>query len=235
MIGPRPERPWKEPHPGAVSALPKIAARQDRQVDASFGDDLSEILMSGAANLEGAAQMVSGTRAPQVLEFSPNTTAQVLAPHRTTPVRLSVDPATVLDELGWDDLYYDSRLALQGLDGFPPLLAAEEIPPALAPLQQLRAHDELEWYLAFARTATAVARALDVTVAVEVTLRHESTAPCPSENDELENFIFDTALGATPLPGSGIALDDYTRMPVAQTEVAAGRMPHQRLLTRDPL
>lgn len=234
-MGPRPERPWKEPHHSAVSALTKIAVRQDRQVDANFGHDPSETLMSGAANLGGAAQMVSATRAPQVVESLPSTTVQALTPHRTTPVRLSVDPATVLDGLGWDDLYYDSRLALQGLDGFPPLLPAEEIPLALARLEQLRAQDELEWYTAFARTATAVARALDVTIAVEVTLRHESAAPCPSETDELENFIFDTALGATPLPGSGIALDDYTGMPIAQTEVAAGRMPHQRLLTRDPI
>lgn len=233
MMATHPGRTWKELHHGAVSALTRIALREDREVGAGFGDDLSGILTSVAANLGGAAQMASGDRAEQILAFLPTTTPEALAPHRTEPVRLSVDPAAVLDEMGWDDLYHDSRLALQGLEGFPQILPPEEIPAALTHLEELRAQDEVEWYTAFTRTVADVAKALGVTVAVEVVRRHESAEPSPGENDELENFIFDRALGATPLPGSGLALDDYTGAPITQTEVAAGRMPHQRLLSRD--
>lgn len=233
MMATQPGRTWKELHHGAVSALTRIAIREDRGVGAGFGDDLSGILTSVAANLGGAAQMASGDRAEQVLAFLPTTAPEALAPHRTEPIRLLVDPATVLDELGWDDLYHDSRLALQGLEGFSQIVPVEEIPAALVRLEELRAQDEAEWYSAFTRTATDVAARLGVAVAVEVIRREESAAPSSSETDELENLIFDKALGATPLPGSGIALDDYTGAPIAQTEVTAGRMPHQRLLSRD--
>ncbi len=219
-------------HRSAISALTTVATCEDREGGKGFGDDLSGILTAVAANLGGTDQMVSGERAQHVQALLQESTLEALAPHRTEPLRIRVNPGDVLHEVGWSELYDASRRALQGLDGFPQPSQLEPLEESLRDLQTLRARDELEWFTAFTNTAEEIARSLGIVAPVEVTRRAEDAELCPNETDELENLIIARAVAATPLPGSGISPDGYDSDSVALAEQQAGRMPHQRLRRR---
>lgn len=223
----------KTAHHDAIRALTSIAASEDSEGRTSFGDDLSGILTAVAANLGGAEQLVSGERSEHIHALLLATSIKALAPHRTDPVRIRVSPGAVLHEVGWSELYDTSHRALQGLDGFPQPSPLEPIDETLRNLQALRARDELEWFTAFTSTAEEIARSLGATAPVEVTRRDEDAERGPDQTDELEDFIISRAVGATPLPGSGMSPDDYESESVALVEELAGRLPHQRLLARD--
>jgi hypothetical protein len=209
--------------------------------------------------------------------------------HRTEPIRVVLRPAEILSDLGYADLYDESREIIQAeqdrhmwryrlgedrtwtpLDpGAPAWSDAFDVPESESPAGNLAgmlrpgmvttvprsAADEAAWdaladqeaaledlqyeddprTYGEALTATVLAEGgrMYPGIAVEITIDIDERT---SRDDSLywgaapEEALIDAAVSTTPLPWSGIAPRDYPPgQSVADTERAAGRLPHVRL------
>ena len=206
--------------------------------------------------------------------------------HRTEPIRVVLRPAEILADLGYADLYDESRQILQAeqdrhlwryrlgedrgwtpLDpGAPAWADAFDIPASEgefddtllrpgavmtvprsaedeaagqvladreAALEDLQYEDDPRTY-GEALKATVLAEAAQryPGVPVEITIdtdERTSRDDSPYWGATPDEVLTDVAVGKTPLPWSGIAPTDYPPGSVADTERAAGRLPHLRL------
>lgn len=206
--------------------------------------------------------------------------------HRTEPIRVVLRPAEILADLGYADLYDESRHILQAeqdrhlwryrlgddrtwtpLDpGAPAWADAFDVPasavefddtllrPGAVMTVPRSAEDEAACEvladreaaledLEYEDDARAYGEALKAAVLAEAGQRYPGiTVEVTIDIDERtwrddsmywgatpDEVLIDVAVGKTPLPWSGIAPTDYPPGSVADTERAAGRLPHLRL------
>jgi hypothetical protein len=212
--------------------------------------------------------------------------------HRAEPLRVVLRPAEILCDLGYGELYDESRQVLQaeqdrhlwryrlGEDrmwipvdpGAPAWAGAFDVPVSEVELHDMllrpgtvttvprSAEDEAAYDVLADReagledlqyeddpraygealTATVLAEAGQMYpgVPVEITIdTGERTwrGDSPWWGETPEEVLIDAAIGKTPLPWSGIApLDCPPGQSVADTERAAGRLPHLRLQVAGP-
>lgn len=206
--------------------------------------------------------------------------------HRTEPIRVVLRPAELLWDLGYAEVYDESRRILQAqqdahlwryrlgedrtwtpLDPDAPAWAdAFDVPasevefddtllrPGSVTTVPRSAEDEAAWEALADREAAledlqyegdpraygdalqaavlAEAARMYAGVPVEITIdtdERTSRDDSPYWGETPDEVLIDAAVGKTPLPWSGIAPTDYAPGSVADTERAAGRLPHLRL------
>jgi hypothetical protein len=211
------------------------------------------VVAGAAANLGGIEELLAGRpgswEAHYVRELLTATVGhdeQYLHSYRTEPLTVRVHVDDVLTDLGYADLYYlDADIELNrredAIYAAAPAGLSVEQHAALTQLEQLRdrvdAQRRAGWTgygSAFAENVRRVAAETlpGLAVPVDVLVEHEwrndlgSGADCTS----LEFRLWERARELTPLPGSGIPLNEYPAgADIAQAERDAGRTPLARL------
>jgi hypothetical protein len=217
-----------------------------------FAEFVAHAVAGVAANLGGIEELLAGRpgswEAHYVRELLTATVGhdeQYLHQHRTEPVVIRVHVDDVLTDLGYADLYYlDADIELNrrqdAIYATAPAGLTVAQQAALTQLEQLReridAQRRADWTgygAAFAENVRRVAaEALPgLAVPVEVVIDHDWRNELGSGTDSLslEFRIWDRARARTPLPGSGIPLNEYPPgVNIAQAERDAGRTPTHR-------
>ena len=178
-----------------------------------FAEIACRVLTTVAANLGGIEALLAvrpGSWEADTVErlVLATTPQQRLLSWRTEPVRLRLNPAGVLAELGVEALYEQACDAIRdryddGLDDDQ----ADAIADQVDALDALWEADLAAYANAYTDLVRAAAVELGITVPVEVELVDDDRVD--PDWDTLAERLHATARAATPLPTSGLAPRDY--------------------------
>jgi hypothetical protein len=233
---------------GAVTVLTAAA-----RTGSDFAEFATHAVAGAAANLGGIEELLVGRAGSweahyvrELLTAAVGHDEQYLHGYRTEPLTVRVHVDDVLTDLGYADLYYlDADIELNrredAIYADAPAGLTVEQEAALTQLEQLRdrvdAQRRAEWTTygaAFAENVRRVAAETlpGLAVPVEVVIEHDWRNDLGSGTDSLslEFRLWERARDLTPLPGSGIPLNEYPPgVNIAQAERDAGRTPLARL------
>ena len=180
-----------------------------------FGAIACQVLTTVAANLGGIAALLAGRpgswEADSVRQIvHASTPEDQLLGWRTEPVRLRLNPADVLAELGVAALYEQARDQISDRY-FRDCLTDDQvdaIDKQVDALDALWEADLAAYTTAYPDLVRAAAAELGITVPVEVDVINDDRGD-PEWWDTLAERLHATARAATPLPTSGLAPRDY--------------------------
>lgn len=244
------QRPYADVLADAIRLLTEAGRGLDR---GDFAEFLTLAVAGAAANVGGVEALLAGRPGSWEADYVRNMLhstvghdEQGLLRHRTEPLRITVHVENILDDIGYNALYdaaqqeifrrhdavavdEDNVVTEEGEAQLDALAELEE------QLNQLRDSEIAAYGEAF--KANIVAAAADEypdiasAIEVEVVTRWEREPPMYAWGSPEERLL-ELAQQRTPLPGSGIALQDYPPGDIATTERAAGRDPLSRIANR---
>jgi hypothetical protein len=223
-----------------------------------FAEFVTHAVTGAAANIGGVEEILArrpgsweADHVRQLLQSTVGYYEEYLIEHRTEPLTVVVAVDNLLSELGFRDLFDEAHLELDRreeqilVDSDEPFVVIEELPDeqqaAFAELRQLRdaldalrKRDWADYGQAFEANVLAAASELlpGLLVPVEVEVHLDWQADDTSDESPCGPAyrLWERAFERTPLPGSGMSLNDYPLdADIAQIERDAGRDPLSRL------